>query len=77
MQPSDTITSFCKFKLFSTKVEKAENQLASNGNSDLPKTPMPWILPLDVPVPGLPSQTTNWADCAKKESVSNANAKAT
>jgi hypothetical protein len=59
MQQSGTIENSYKSKLFSTKVEKAGNPLANNGNSDLPKTPMPWILPLDIPVPGLPSQTTN------------------
>jgi hypothetical protein len=53
----------CKFlqvQAFLTKAEKARDLLANSGNNNnLPKTPMPWILPLDVPVPGLPSQTTN------------------
>ena len=30
------------------------SQPDNSGNKNLPKTQMPWILPLDVPVPGLP-----------------------
>src|ERR1700677_2594684 len=33
--------------------------IKTSGVKVLPKTTMPWILPLDVPVPGVPSQTMN------------------
>jgi hypothetical protein len=76
-QLSDTIANSYKSRLFSTKVEKARNPLTNNGNNVLPKTPMPWILPLDIPVPELPSQMMKWPDCAKRANVSNASAKDT
>jgi hypothetical protein len=49
---------FLQVQAFFDKSGK-RNLLANSGNNVLPKTPMPWILPLDVPVPGLPSQMTN------------------
>jgi hypothetical protein len=45
---------FLQVQAFFNKNGKSRNPLTNNGNSDLSKTPMPWILPLDVPVPGLP-----------------------
>src|ERR1700677_877049 len=33
--------------------------IKTSGVKALPKTTMPWILPLDVPVPGVPLQTPN------------------
>ena len=44
---------------------------SSNGNKVLQKTRMPWILPLDVPVPGLPWLTTKELPLDRKGGVSN------
>ena len=44
----------------------------NSGNKGLQKTQMPWILPLDIPMPGLPSQTMKGLHCARRGSVSSA-----
>jgi hypothetical protein len=63
------------FERPSKEPQKAE--LNSSGNNVLPKTTMPWTLPLDVSVPGLPCQKTRWPSCAERANASNASAKDT
>jgi hypothetical protein len=50
---------FLQYQAFFERPSKtSKSRPSSSGNNVLPKTTMPWTLPLDVSVPGLPYQTT-------------------